>query len=1222
MIAQIFSFEFKSWIRNKTTYIYFLLLFLIGFLITNYFGHALNTGSYFYSNRKIDSAISISYYLSRSSLATALIVSLIIGMSVYKDFLYNTFSITFSSVSSKFNYLVGRFFGAFSICLLVSIGPYLGFYLGIIVPWTSEFNFGASQFYFYVYAFVFKTIPLLFFASALFFSLSTILKNTIFNWLVIILIYTLSQFTLSVYVNPDLESYQYLMALIDPLANVTDMFATKGQSINNINGMPLPISTVLLLNRLIYIGLGFLILLFTYLKLNLFTRQSKFRLLSFFKRKTLQENVEELDVFTRIKLPKVSPDFGLKTKWYLWLKLSFSSIIRVLKNPFFIILLVVAYFYAKSSVRTFGGAWGTSSYPFTYLVAGRYSQVLYLFIILTIIWFSGELLWRDRRYRVDQINDTYPISNLFLLSSYLPILLLIPIFYYLLVVILGVQAQVALDFHQYNYHIYIESFLIAYPTYITFIVFSLFVFTLIQNKYLAIVVLVLYYYLDLYLMSSLIPHKLLHFRGWPQYVYSDLTGYAGSLYPNLIFKFYWMAFCGIIIYFISKLWARGLDTHWKDILKKIKKRGTNEDRYLLRISSIVFVCLGGVIFYNIYIQGNGRIPSQKNRVDYEEKYKYLEGLTLPKVTDVYVEVDLYPEIKSYDIKGHYWLKNKSDQKISKLVVNYSSGYKKPTFLFSKNTIKEFYDPDTNLGVYKFETPMMPGDSLKLNYSFKYQSKGFSNRGTRLRVSKNSTFLRHSILPSFGYNPGFEIQGNEIRELYGLEPKETDPPPYDDPLGIHNSMISRYADFVNFEAIISTVEDEVAITPGDLQKEWKNNGRSYYHYKTNKPIQNFYSFTSGKYLVKKENYKGVSLEIYYHKEHSFNIDLMIDAMKKSLDYFTQNFTPYQYKQLRIIEFPRYLGSFAQSFPNTVPFSESVGFTSDLRKLQYNKETSTEDSSLFGFVAAKRNIPLYVTAHEVSHQWWAHQIMSGDVEGANFLIETLAQYSALRVIEEKYGSDEIKNYAKYELGRYLTYRSFENIKEEPLIRIRGDQQYIHYHKGAVVMNALRNYLGRNTVDSVLKSFLEKKSYQDDPYTHAGELYKEFRVAAPDSLKYILDEWLDDVIVFDNKVKKATYKRTEDFDYEVRFSLDLNKFRDDGYGEETELHINDYITILIRNSEGLELYRKQLKFTDANKDNVFTIVVNRKPDYFTVDPEFNLIDKDLQDNEIKFEREKNSE
>jgi hypothetical protein len=39
--------------------------------------------------------------------------------------------------------------------------------------------------------------------------------------------------------------------------------------------------------------------------------------------------------------------------------------------------------------------------------------------------------------------------------------------------------------------------------------------------------------------------------------------------------------------------------------------------------------------------------------------------------------------------------------------------------------------------------------------------------------------------------------------------------------------------------------------------------------------------------------------------------MIDASKKSLDYFTREFSPYQYKQFRILEFPAY-ETFAQSF----------------------------------------------------------------------------------------------------------------------------------------------------------------------------------------------------------------------------------------------------------------------------------------------------------------------
>ncbi|PQJ79264.1 hypothetical protein BTO18_08800 [Polaribacter porphyrae] len=1193
-------------------------MFLIGFLITNYFGHALDTGTYFFSNRKIDSAISVSYYMSRSSLAATLIVSLIIGMSVYKDFLYNTFSITFSSVSSKFNYLIGRFFGAFSICLLICVAPYIGFYLGIVVPWTSKINFGASQFEFYLYSFVFKTVPLLFFSSALFFCLSTVLKNTIFNWLVIILIYALSQFTYNIYANPDLESFQYLMALLDPLAIVTDKYAIKKVSMGEINSEPLPITQVLLINRLIYIGLGILILVFTYFKLNLFTRQSKFKILNFFRKKKIQENIDVADAFTQIKLPKISPDFSFKSKWNLWLRLNFSHIFRVLKNPFFIILLIAAYFYAKSNIRAFGSAWGTSSYPFTYLVAVKYLQTVNLFIVLTIIWFAGELLWRDRRYSVNKINDTYPVSNLFLLSTYVPILSLIPFFYYLLVVLLSIRAQINLNFHEYSFHTYAEIFLLAYPTHITLLFFTLFIFSLVQNKYLAIIVLILYYYLDGYLLNSLLPHKLLHFRGGSSYIYSDLTGYGGSLYPNLLFKFYWLAFSGIIIYFASKLWPRGLSFHWKDILKKIKNKGTKSEQFLLRISSILFLCIGSFIFYNIYLQGNGRISTQEISVEYEKKYNYLQNLTLPKVTDVYVEIDLYPETKSYEVKGYYWLKNKSDKEIKKLALNYSKKHKETSFSFSNNAINEFYDADLNLGLYHFETSLKPGDSIKLDYRIKSQPKGFSNKGVKMSISKNNTFLRNSILPSFGYNPAFEIQQNEIRKLYGLKPKQTDPPSYNDSIGINNSMLSRFSDFVNFEAIISTNENEIAITPGYLQKEWKKNDRAYYHYIMNKPIQNFYCFTSGKYKVKKENYKGVSLEIYYHKAHSFNIDIMLEAMKKSFDYYSKNFTPYQYNQLRIIEFPRYLGSFAQSFPNTVPFSESVGFTSDLRKLNYNLERDiNDDLSLFDFTVAKRNIPLFVTAHEIAHQWWAHQIMSGDVEGSNFLIEALAQYSALRVIEEEYGHDQIKNYVKFELNRYLLLRQFETIKEEPLIRIRKGQQYIHYNKGAVVMNALRNYLGKNTVDNVLKTFLENNSYRDNPYTHAGELYKKFRAAAPDSLKYIVDDWLDDIILYDNQIKKATYMRTEDFDYEVRFSLDLNKFRDNGYGEETEVPLKDYITILIHNSEGLELYKEKIKFTDINKSQEFKLLINRKPDFITIDPDFNLVDKDLKDNTVKFKK-----
>ena len=91
------------------------------------------------------------------------------------------------------------------------------------------------------------------------------------------------------------------------------------------------------------------------------------------------------------------------------------------------------------------------------------------------------------------------------------------------------------------------------------------------------------------------------------------------------------------------------------------------------------------------------------------------------------------------------------------------------------------------------------------------------------------------------------------------------------------------------------------------------------------ILNFFSFLTAEYEVRKDvwnnpNGDDVELEIYFHPEHDFNIDIMFDAMKTSMTTFTETFSPYQYAQLRIMEFP--FASFAQAFAGTVPFSENI------------------------------------------------------------------------------------------------------------------------------------------------------------------------------------------------------------------------------------------------------------------------------------------------------------
>jgi aminopeptidase N len=74
--------------------------------------------------------------------------------------------------------------------------------------------------------------------------------------------------------------------------------------------------------------------------------------------------------------------------------------------------------------------------------------------------------------------------------------------------------------------------------------------------------------------------------------------------------------------------------------------------------------------------------------------------------------------------------------------------------------------------------------------------------------------------------------------------------------------------------------------------------------------------------------------------------------------------------------------------------------------------------------------YITAHELAHQYWGHQIAGADMQGSTLLVETLSQYSALMVMKKIHGEEQIRRFLKYELDDYLRSRGGEIVEELPL------------------------------------------------------------------------------------------------------------------------------------------------------------------------------------------------
>jgi ABC-2 type transport system permease protein len=603
---------------------------------------------------------------------------------------------------------------------------------------------------------------------------------------------------------------------------------------------------------------------------------------------------------------------------------------------------------------------------------------------------------------------------------------------------------------------------------------------------------------------------------------------------------------------------------------------------------------------------------EQRAANFEKKYGKFEDAPQPRIVSTNINLDLYPSTRDLEVRGNYILVNKTDVAIDSVHIDHNNLIS--TFEFNREFDLVLEDDSMNYDIYQFTESLMPGDSVSFNFTLANEPNEVLENESPVRF--NGTFINNSLFPRIGYQESGELSSRESRERYGLPPKDRMAPPTDITARMNN-YISSDGDWIDFETTISTSSEQIAIAPGYLQDEWEENGRRYFHYEMDSTMVNFYSFISAEFEVERDTWNDVNIEIYHHPDHTYNLEYMIDGVKKSLDYYTENFSPYQFRQLRIIEFPRTGGSFAQSFANTVPYSEAVGFIADV-------DTTDNDAV---------NYPFSITAHEVAHQWWAHQVIGGNVQGATMLSESLSEYSALKVLEKEYGVHQMRRFLKDALDSYLVGRTGEVREEMPLI-YNENQQYIHYNKGSLVFYALSDYIGEDRLNAALSDYIDDVAFQEPPYTTSLELLEYLEEATPDSMKYLITDMFETITLYDNRVEEAYFTEIDSTTYNVDLTLQAAKYRAGETGEriykneagdslavEVEgrrrpvesLPLNDWIEVGVFgvDDDGNEtvLYLEKRKFTEILND--FTISVDEKPVSVGIDPFNKLIDTNSNDN-----------
>ncbi len=1175
--------EWQYWLSSPMTWIFFIIntLLVMGAVSSD----AISLGGGVGSVHK-NAPYVIQTYYGVMSLIGLLMTTAFMNASANRDFESNMFQFIFSSPIKKTHYYFGKFIGASTMAIVPLLGVSLGSLIGPYMPWAETGRYGDAMLSGHLAGLISFGIPNTIIVAVLLYVLAIIFRSNIVSFVGAMLI--LVFYIVSSGFTRDIEK-EWLANILDPFGFRPEGIVAKYMTVNEKNVMPVPLSGAFLVNRIIWICLSLLILIVSYFKFSFTVNDKKS------KKEKKKEALPIINTAANY-LPSSANLFSCKSLLYL-IKFETKAII---KNPTFIIIVVIGLINLIVSLTSFTGSYGTDQYPVTYDVIDVIKGAFYIFLLAIITFYSGVLVWKERDVKMNEIQDATPVQTSLLFISKLVAMIIAVALILSCTIVIGTLAQTALGYTRFQLDVYFKSLLVMDLLSFSFlIVIALLFHYLINNRYIAYFAFVAFVILNQFIWGVLkISTNMLKFGGTPSVIYSDLNGFGPFVSTSIWFNVYWVLFSIVLCFVIYAFYIRGKETDFKNRLS-IAKLSLSKNKLALVVCSIVFIGCASFVFYNTKVLN--KYQSQKeqetDQVNYEKTYKKYENLIQPRFYQFNYSIDIFPETRSLKVSVDAWAKNKSNSAINELHFTMPQMPDSVTINIA-NTILKTNDAKLYYRIYTLTKPLLPNDSVLIKITESRITKGFENEVSFTQLTQNGTFFNNSdILPTFGYNINGEISDKNKRAKLNLAKRQRSFKLDDTNLTARsNNYISNDADWVNVTTTISTSNSQTAIAPGSLIKEWEKDNRNYFTYKLDKASLNFYSFISANYMVARKKWNGIDLEVYYEKEHAYNVPNMLKSLEKSLGYYTKNFGPYYHKQCRIIEFPRY-SSFAQAFPGTMPYSESIGFIVDLRKV-----TKDDIDDVY-----------YVVAHEMGHQYWAHQLIGPPMQGSEMMSEGFAQYSALMVMEKEYGKDKMKQFLKYEMDGYLRGRGREFEAERPLMKTES-QQYIHYQKASVVMYYLKELIGEQKVNQALKSLIDTFAYKPAPYPTSISAINAIKKVTPDSLRYLITDLFENITLFNNRVIETSYKKNGT-NYEVTIKTQSEKFTADSLGKETNIPIADYIDIGVfaksssKKNLGKALIYKRVKLT--KKENVFVFKTTQLPYNVGIDPYNYLIDRIPDDN-----------
>ena len=624
MLANIFLFDLRQRLRRISTYVYFIVFFALGLLFTLMSGGAFATASVdFGTGGKVlvTSPYALNSVITFICFFGIVITAAIAGQATYQDIDSNSAVFFYTAPITKLDYLGGRFLAAFALQILIFSSVGLGAWIGTLTPWLDKTRVGPQMVAAYFQPYFINVLPNLLFLTAIFFALATLSRKMLPVYVASVLV-LIGYFTVSQFSGTTLTA-SVRAALADPLGGAAIDRITRYWTPFQRNTQLIPLQGILLANRALWLGVGAIFLAVAYVKFQ-FAYPGREEQAAASGRSTRRRRFPP-----RMSLPIAHPTFSATASLRHLLSLTRIHFRETTQERF----LPGADAGGLSVRRADRGSGinnplATRTYPVTYQMLELAGAGFVIFALAIIIFYSGELVWRERDAQLNQVIDAFPLQRWVLFCSKLFALMLVQVVVVLLILAAGLAVQIAQGFHHFEFSLYFrELFLNRLTSLWVLCVLAMFVQTIVNNKYLGHFVMVLYIVATIALPPAGFQDYLYRFGQTPQVTYSDINGYGPFLQPLIWFRLYWAIAAILLAIVTNLLWVRGTESSWR---VRMKLAGARFSRASLAGASVCLVLMfgiGGYIFYNTHVLNPYRTTFKidEARAQYEKKYRqYLD----------------------------------------------------------------------------------------------------------------------------------------------------------------------------------------------------------------------------------------------------------------------------------------------------------------------------------------------------------------------------------------------------------------------------------------------------------------------------------------------------------------------------------------------------------------------------------------------------------------------